>query len=61
MFLTNHTQHIIRKRVGDTLGGDGDVYNLDGDDTFIGLPLSLISSSCIQEICTALYMSIIPQ
>lgn len=48
MFLTNHIQHIMIKRVGDTLGGDGDVYNLDGDDAFIDLPLSLNSSSYIQ-------------
>lgn len=48
MCLTNHTQHIVIKRVGDTLGGVGDVYNLDGDDAFIDLLLSLNSSSCIQ-------------
>ena len=56
------SKHLLIKRgPEEPLGGDEYIYGLDGGDSFRGICLSLNSSSCIHEVCTAPYMTIIPQ
>lgn len=51
----------ITKGQEGSLGGDGYVHSLEGEDGFMCLYLSSDSSSCTYHICIVFYISTIPQ